>query len=72
MAANLRLADPDLPDKRIRKLLDAVCLSERGIDPDTAVGPDGLSLSYGEHRRLCLARAIAGNPGVLLLDEPRA
>jgi ATP-binding cassette subfamily C protein CydC len=70
VAANLRLADPALPEERIRKLLDAMCLSERGIDPDTAVGTDGRSLSGGEHRRLCLARAIAGNPGVLLLDEP--
>jgi ATP-binding cassette subfamily C protein CydC len=70
VAANLRLADPDLPDERIRNLLDAMCLSERGIDPDTEVGPAGRSLSGGEHRRLCLARAIARNPGVLLLDEP--
>lgn len=50
---------------RARKLLDLVGLTERADDK-------AASLPYGQQRLLEIARALAGNPQLLLLDEPGA
>lgn len=50
---------------RVDTLLETVGLSARADDQAT-------TLSYGEQRRLELARALAAQPSLLMLDEPAA
>ena len=51
--------------ERAHKLLDIFKLSDRADE-------QGKNLPYGDQRRLEIARAIATDPKVLLLDEPAA
>lgn len=73
IAENVRLDRSDVSNKDIRQALANVGLLEsiRSLPDglDTHLNNFGRPLSYGQARRLMVARALAGRPSVIVLDN---
>lgn len=62
---NLLNWDEDRIDKRVDKMLDLV-----GLEPEQYKNKRPSELSGGEAQRIGVARAMASDPDILLMDEP--
>lgn len=73
VTGNLSFRDPSMPKEEVvkaAKIAEAdgfISAKRAGYDSDVAQG--GTNFSGGQKQRLCIARAVAGSPEILIFDD---